>query len=91
MAWAMKVVAIHLDVQETNEKDMYKMQETESRNRLSAYQSPWSNAASILVRSLHEGILQGISLGEGQAMILGSCRERLAEMNQPTSKDGGFT
>ena len=45
---------------------MHEMQEREERNGLPAYQSSWENAASILVRQLHEGVLQGVSVGETQ-------------------------
>jgi nucleoid DNA-binding protein len=41
----------------THEKNMHQMQEREKRNGLSAHQGSWTNAASILVRQLHEGIL----------------------------------
>jgi hypothetical protein len=42
------------------------MREREKGNGFSVHQSSWTNAASILVRQLHEGILQGVSLGKTQ-------------------------
>ena len=52
----------------THEKDMHKMQQGEKGNGIPVHQSSWTNAASILVRQLHEGILQGLSLGKTQEM-----------------------
>ena len=52
----------------THEKDMHKMQQGEKGNGIPVHQSSWTKAASILVRPLHEGVLQGVSFVKGQEM-----------------------
>jgi hypothetical protein len=51
-----------------------------------AHKSSWANAASILVRPLHEGVLPGVSLGKTQAMILDLRPDRIAKIRRTNEK-----
>jgi hypothetical protein len=82
----------------TDEKDMHQMQQREKGNGLSAYQGSWTNAASILVRQLHEGVLQGVSLGKTQEMrpvahryglAVGGCRQETRQDHRDSAAEMG--